>query len=64
MKIYFRIFLSGVKLVKTQEQYRLIEFSYRFYYGKRANAMALPMTSQTNCDVSAYQKAARSYVIN
>ena len=45
MKIYFRFFLSHVKLTKTQEKHSFIEFYYQFYCGKRANVGALPMTS-------------------
>ena len=45
MKIYFRFFLSHVKLAETQEKYCFIEFYYRFYCGKRANVGTLPMTS-------------------
>ena len=35
MKIYFRFFLSHVKLTKTQEKHSFIEFYYQFYCGKR-----------------------------
>ena len=45
MKIHFRFFLSQVKLAKTQEKHSFIEVYYRFYCGKRANVVALPMTS-------------------
>ena len=45
MKIYFRFFLSHVKLTKTQEKHSFIVFYYQFYCGKRANVGALPMTS-------------------
>ena len=64
MKIHFRFVLSHVKLTETLEKYSFIEFYYRFYCGKRANVGALPMTSQTNCDVSAYQNASLRYVIH
>ena len=64
MEIHFRFFLSHVKLAKTQEKYIFIEFYNQFCFAKRANVGVLPMTSLTNCDVSAYQNASLRYVIN
>ena len=49
---------------KRKKDAVLSSFFYRFYCRNCANVGALPTTSKTNCDVSAYQNASLHYVIN